>query len=1037
MENCNSFTRRSFVKTAGLGAILAGTALSATACQGEVKQENKTKSNKKISYKSNGKPIEAKINLDTQEVEINPDVYVRYSACLGCYASCGNRTKIDAKTNEILSVGGNPYNPNCALPKLKFEDSLTEAYLANSFANQKGNLLRGTVCARGNSTFNAYKDKKRILKPLKRAGKRGEGKWKTISWDQLIDEVVNGGKLFSDIGEDQVIEGFKDVYDTKTLIDENSPEYGPKSNQLVMLGMRGDGRSNYPYLFGAAFGSVNFYSHGSSCGVAASAPIFTENSMWNRLDVPETEYALWLGTFPGANGKSFQLIAKNVEKRLKDGIHMDVIDPVNVGGAVTSKEKNITWHPIKPSTNGALVLGMVRWIIDNKKYSEEYVTFPNYQAADEKGWGSYSNFTHLVICDENHPNNRKFLRTEDLGIEGVAPAEGEEVQNYVVLDAQTNEPVQFSKTKKAVLDFTGELKGSDGKPIKVRTAFSLVKESAQSHSVEEYEEICQCEKGLIEKLATEWTSHGPKVGLANVGGTGSANGISSAWAEYILGALVGNYQMIGGSVPTSWTYDAWMSPRYVLFDIPDAPENSAQIDISRGGLNWQDTSEYKKRLESGEENPQPKLPWYSYTRGADNQALISLINKYPYQGKIVMSWMCNALQACPGAMREEVYARLADPEVIPLHITCDCFMGEHATFSDYIVPDTTPYESFGVITQEGFWHGRGSSVRWPVSEPKTEKLPDGRHMGYEAFMNDVAKAIGMPFFGREDGLKSLDGKGHPHFSDADYYLKSIANLAYDEKPVDDITDEEIKAQGLDKLPEEWKKCVSEEEWPKVLKVLSRGGRFDETKDAIDGTRTVMRMEFKVNVYSELRALQRNSFTGEYASGCIDWEPELLADGTPLRDKFSESDYPYTSVQYKPKFRSISMLSNSPFMQTLAHSNYFEINSEDAQELGVKSGDSLIVSNPTGDKMEGQALVREGIARKVFAVPFGYGHIAYGAKGYEIDGQAIEGDEKISKGIHLATMLDPQVSKDGIIYPYSEYELGSPARSGGAFKIEKA
>lgn len=364
-------------------------------------------------------------------------------------------------------------------------------------------------------------------------------------------------------------------------------------------------------------------------------------------------------------------------------------------------------------------------------------------------------------------------------------------------------------------------------------------------------------------------------------------------------------------------------------------------------------------------------------------------------------------------------------------------MGEHASFSDYIVPDTTPYESFGVITQEGFWHGRGSSVRWPVTEPKTPKLKDGRHMGYEAFMNDVAAQIGMPFFGKEDGLKGLDGTSHPHFSDADYYLKSIANLAYDENPVDDISEEEIKAQGLDKLPEEWKKCVSKEEWPKVLKVMSRGGRFDETADAIDGDRTVMRTEFKVNVYSEARALQRNSYTGSYASGCIDWSPELLADGTPLREKYPESEYPFTSVQYKPKFRSISMLANSPFMQELAHSNYFEISTDDAKELGVSSGDEIIVTNPTGDEMKGKALVRDGIAKHVFAVPFGYGHIAYGSKGYEIDGKEIDGDEKIAKGIHLATMLDPQVSTDEIIYPYSEYELGSPARSGGAFKIQKA
>ena len=68
-----------------------------------------------------------------------------------------------------------------------------------SYANGKGNLLRGSVCGRGNGTLDGYTQPDRITTPLKRAGKRGEGKWKPISWDQLINEVVEGGKLFEEI----------------------------------------------------------------------------------------------------------------------------------------------------------------------------------------------------------------------------------------------------------------------------------------------------------------------------------------------------------------------------------------------------------------------------------------------------------------------------------------------------------------------------------------------------------------------------------------------------------------------------------------------------------------------------------------------------------------------------------------------------------------------------------------------------------------------------------------------------------------------
>ena len=48
-----------------------------------------------------------------------------------------------------------------------------------------------------------------------------------ISWDQLIQEVTEGGKLFAEIGEEQDIEGFKQVHDTATPIDPRAPEPRP------------------------------------------------------------------------------------------------------------------------------------------------------------------------------------------------------------------------------------------------------------------------------------------------------------------------------------------------------------------------------------------------------------------------------------------------------------------------------------------------------------------------------------------------------------------------------------------------------------------------------------------------------------------------------------------------------------------------------------------------------------------------------------------------------------------------------------------
>ena len=213
---------------------------------------------------TSGKPIEAKVDPKTGEVTVNEDVMVRYSSCVGCYSACGNRVKIDRETGRVIGVGGNPYNPACAYPYLDFEAPLTEAYQAMSYANGKGNQLRGTICGRGNGTLDAVTQPDRITTPLKRAGKRGEGKWKPISWDQLITEVVEGGKLFEEIGEDQEIEGLRAIHDTETPIDPERPDLGPISNQLLRLGSRADGRAVMGSRFASAYGTINNVGHGST-----------------------------------------------------------------------------------------------------------------------------------------------------------------------------------------------------------------------------------------------------------------------------------------------------------------------------------------------------------------------------------------------------------------------------------------------------------------------------------------------------------------------------------------------------------------------------------------------------------------------------------------------------------------------------------------------------------------------------------------------------------------------------------------------------
>ncbi len=254
-----SINRRTFV-----GAMCALGGLSVAGASLGVQPQAAVASESAFPKPKTGRPVEAKVDPKTGDVTVNEDVMIRNITCVGCYQSCGNRIKVDRESGRMIGVGGNPYHPQCAYPPLPFEAPLLDEYRSMSYANGTGNVLRGTVCGRGNGTFDAINQPQRITVPLKRAGKRGEGKWKPISWDQLIKEVTEGGKLFADAGENFEIEGFKSVHDTETLIDPEQPNLGPKSNQIIIWNTRADGRRQLNDRFAKAFGTLNSFSHNSS-----------------------------------------------------------------------------------------------------------------------------------------------------------------------------------------------------------------------------------------------------------------------------------------------------------------------------------------------------------------------------------------------------------------------------------------------------------------------------------------------------------------------------------------------------------------------------------------------------------------------------------------------------------------------------------------------------------------------------------------------------------------------------------------------------
>ncbi len=105
----------------------------------------------------------------------DPDKYKGAKAvhglCQLCSTICGITGWV--KDGRILKVDGNPNDPNS----------------------------RGRLCARGQAALNHQYHPERLLYPLKRVGKRGEGKWRRITWDEAFDEIGRRIKKVHDEGK--------------------------------------------------------------------------------------------------------------------------------------------------------------------------------------------------------------------------------------------------------------------------------------------------------------------------------------------------------------------------------------------------------------------------------------------------------------------------------------------------------------------------------------------------------------------------------------------------------------------------------------------------------------------------------------------------------------------------------------------------------------------------------------------------------------------------------------------------------------------
>ncbi len=1005
-----------------------------------------------------------------------------WTVCLGCNTGCPIKVKI--QNGAAVKIDGNPYTPWCKVPHIPYKTPVAEAA-----------KIDGSICPKGQAGFMTSYDPFRIKKVLKRDGARGSMKWKTIDFHQAIDEIVNGGNLFSHISgeENRKVEGLKDIIvkgdktvieemakavdviwnEAKTpeekkakveefketfkdhlhlLIDPNHPDFGLKTNQFVWThGRLKGGRSDFFGRFVKdAIGTVNWHGHTTVCqgslyftGKAMSEQFgFDEKkkkATWHsgqkffwQADQNSSEFIIFVGTSP-FEANYPPLRTTNIQIGVTSGrLKYAVADPRLSKTAAQAWK----WLPIKPGGEGAFALAMIRWILENEKFDRKYLENANKAASNEDKEPTYTNACWLVKMKDG--KGGAFLRASDIGLpkvkksaivkgkDGAEEKVDYEFDPFVVM--WEGKPVPFDNDAVDENDKTkyiahGELfVDTTIKDVQVKSVFTLLKEEATKHTIEEWAALCGLKADDIIELSKEFTSHGKKAVFdMHRGVSQHTNGFYNCFAGNTLNLLIGNYDWRGGSVIAA-SYNTDGSKAGTPYNFAKGMTNGKANSFGLGILRNLD---YEKSTLFDGKYPAQR-PWFPHATDVYQEILPSISDAYPYPIKAWLLYLGTPGYALPAGQTQ--IAVLADTKKLPLFIASDIMIGGSSMYADYIIPDLTFHErwEFQGSHPNNIW--KVQPVRNPaIASPNEIVKVFGEEMpiSLEAFMLAVAEKMKLKGFGK-DGL----GEGMDFNRPEDFYLKMIANIGFGEKPdgsdaVPDADDNEVRIfeEARRHLPkdvfdmEKWKKAAGEH-WKKVVYVMNRGGRYQDYEKAFDGKLVKNKYGKMVNMYSEKVAKSKNSMTGKSLKGLATYLPMADSIGNPIASK--EGDL--LLITHREIFHTKARTAGNKLLRELEPENFILINTIDAKKLGFRNGDYARVvsdSNPEGvwvlpnfgkKHMVGKVKVIEGMRPGVISFSLGHGHWAQGAADVTIDGQVIKGDPERGRGIHAnaAMMIDPHL-----------------------------
>lgn len=526
-------------------------------------------------------------------------------------------------------------------------------------------------------------------------------------------------------------------------------------------------------------------------------------------------------------------------------------------------------------------------------------------------------------------------------------------------------------------------------------------------------EICGVPVDQILRVARGMGKAAPNVAVwMGPGAAMQARGGYSAMAVHALGGLVGGIDNEGGSLQTS---------KIPVNKLDDALLKKYQDDLAKK----------HSKMEKIDQRGRLELPAIASGKSgggvSTNNVVTGLLNKDPYEIKMIVGYMNNFVFSCNGTEKWE--KALAEVPFI-VHLTTNA--SEFTQFADIVIPcAVNKYERYGFTKTKANRYATCTLLQ-PVVKPLWDVIADETDFPFliaeklkERGFSNLYDCLTEMYKDPETGKAPTNAKEL-----TEYALKYYTAPLWDGKK--DTHGDKING---------WADMLKRGMWnSEPYKYKSHwGGKFGKDEEKDGKTVTSGTVTHKFEFYSETL---KKALTGHAEKHKVDVDKVLEACNytakgelafvphhePPLRHG-SEAEYPLLFIDYKSRLNREGRSQNCPWYYEFKHvdpgdvggQDTLRINPVDAKKFGISDGQPVRITSVAGS---GECVARlwEGVRPGTVSKSYGQGHWAYGRIA------AADYEKAIARGVNNNTIIPWEL----------ERLSGSNARNGGhaAIRIEK-